>query len=108
MASMLQTLDIHASEDHMLRRMRTTLTLDADVAARLKRIQQRQNAPFENVVDAALREGLDALEKRPRPKHKTGTRRKTWTPPLPLGGSLVAELHGVAEVLAIAGGPAFK
>ena len=92
----------------MIRRMRTTLTLHPDVAARLKRFQQRRNASLKSVVNAALREGLSALEEKPRPKHKTGTKPKTWTTPLSLGGSLVAELHSVAEMLAIAEGPEFK
>ena len=40
--------------------MRTTLTLDKDVAARLKRL--RKDRPFKTVVNEALRAGLDRLE----------------------------------------------
>ena len=48
--------------------MRTTLTLDADVAARLKRLRQRRDARFKDVVNAALREGLRVMEEKPRPR----------------------------------------
>ena len=82
--------------------MRTTLTLDPDVAARLKRLRQRRDVPFKDVVNAALREGLRALEEKPKSK------RKTWTKPLSLGGSLIGPLDNIAEVLAIAEGDAFK
>ncbi len=82
--------------------MRTTLTLDPDVAARLKRLRQRRDMPFKDVVNAALREGLRAMEEKPKPK------RKSWTKPLSLGGSLIGPLDNIAEVLAIAEGDAFK
>ena len=82
--------------------MRTTLTLDPDVAARLERLRQRRDVPFKDVVNAALREGLRALEEKPRPK------RTTWTKPLSLGGFLIGPLDNVAEVLAVAEGDAFK
>ena len=38
--------------------MRTTLTLDPDVAARLKTASQRSGRPFKVVVNDALRRGL--------------------------------------------------
>ena len=38
--------------------MRTTLTLDPDVAARLKTQAQRTGRPFKTVVNDALRRGL--------------------------------------------------
>jgi hypothetical protein len=40
--------------------MRTTITLDKDVAARLE--QLRKNRPFKELVNDALRRGLEALE----------------------------------------------
>ena len=40
--------------------MRTTITLEADVAARLRRL--RGNQPFKELVNKALRAGLDQLE----------------------------------------------
>lgn len=82
--------------------MRTTLTLDADVAVRLKRLRQRRDARFKDVVNDALREGLRAMEEKPR------ARPRTWTKPLPLGGSRIGSLDNIAEVLANAEGEAFK
>lgn len=45
--------------------MRTTLTLDPDVALKLKARVAEQKAPFKEVVNAALRRGLsqDSLPK---------------------------------------------
>jgi len=43
--------------------MRITITLDADVAARLKRL--RKTRPFKGLVNDALRAGLDEIERRP-------------------------------------------
>jgi hypothetical protein len=38
--------------------MRTTLTLDADVADRLKTLARERGLPFKQVVNAVLRRGL--------------------------------------------------
>lgn len=40
--------------------MRTTLTLDADVAALLRRLVERRREPFKRAVNEALRVGLPA------------------------------------------------
>ncbi len=42
--------------------MRTTLTLDDDIAAKLKQVAHRQNVPFKQVVNSVLRRGLGAQE----------------------------------------------
>lgn len=42
--------------------MRTTLTLDEDVAARLKERCRKSGQSFKQVVNQALREGLEAEE----------------------------------------------
>jgi len=44
--------------------MRTTLTLDVDVATRVKRDAARKELPIKTLVNEALRLGLDALERR--------------------------------------------
>jgi hypothetical protein len=46
--------------------MRTTLTLDAAVAARLKAEARRSGKPFKVVVNEALRRGLDLGGRSPR------------------------------------------
>ncbi len=40
--------------------MRTTLTLDEDVAAKLKSVARRRRLSFKEVVNATLRRGLSA------------------------------------------------
>jgi hypothetical protein len=73
--------------------MRTTLTLDEDVAARLRAAVKRENRPFRSVVNDALRAGLAASAK-PR------TRRKAHrTTGFDLGTSLVGSLDNIEDVL---------
>lgn len=43
--------------------MRTTLTLDEDVANRTKDLASRLKRPFKAVLNDALRKGLDQIEK---------------------------------------------
>lgn len=43
----------------MMSSMRTTLTLDPDVAAKAKRGAAKLNKPFKQIINAALRIGLD-------------------------------------------------
>ncbi len=74
--------------------MRTTLTLDADVAAQLKRLAQRRRASFKTTVNEALRRGLEILDKPAPPREPY--RLVPWN----LGGSLVGSLDNVEEVLA--------
>ena len=47
--------------------MRTTLTLDPDVADRLEALVRERELPFEQVVNAVLRRGLDDLSGPPEP-----------------------------------------
>jgi hypothetical protein len=49
--------------------MRTTLTLDDDVAAKLKELARRKKVPFKEAVNTVLRRGLAAPEgRRARPQ----------------------------------------
>ncbi len=51
--------------------MRTTLTLDPDVALKLKTRMAQQRAPLKEVVNAALRRGLSAeAPSRPRKRFR--------------------------------------
>ena len=77
--------------------MRTTLTLDADVAAKAKRGAARLGKPFKSVINSALRIGLDEVLKPPAAKPYR-------TKPRPMGlrtgfnydniGELLAQLEG--------------
>ena len=44
--------------------MRTTLTLDDDVAVKLRELAHRRRVPFKDVVNSVLRRGLAAQERR--------------------------------------------
>jgi hypothetical protein len=46
--------------------MRTTLTLDEDVAAKLRREARRSGRPFREVVNDAIRRGLATLQPAPK------------------------------------------
>ncbi len=76
--------------------MRTTLTLDADVAALLRRIQHTHGRSLEAVVNDALRQGLLQM------MTQSGPSTHYRTPAVDLGRCLVASLDDVADVLAVA------
>jgi predicted transcriptional regulator len=73
--------------------MRTTLTLDDDVAARLEQVSRKHRQPLKVVVNEALRAGLPILERPSRP------RRAFRTTGFDLGPSLVGSLDNVEEIL---------
>jgi hypothetical protein len=73
--------------------MRTTLTLDDDVAARLMHAVKTGRRPLKAVVNEALRAGLAATEKR-------APARTFRTAGFDLGPSLVGSLDDIEEVLA--------
>jgi len=74
--------------------VRTTLTLDDDVAAMLKRLQQSRSAPFKQVVNDALRRGADDLLNEKPPE------RKQYTFPVSMGPPLI-DITDVSAVLAM-------
>lgn len=51
----------------MMSSMRTTLTLDDDVAVKLRDLAHRRRLPFKEVVNSVLRRGLAAQESRAKP-----------------------------------------
>jgi hypothetical protein len=74
--------------------MRTTLTIDDDVAVRLEQERRKRRVSFKEVVNDVLRTGLDRLgQPEPRPAE---FRTKGFTP----RPSLVGSLDNVEEVLA--------
>lgn len=82
--------------------MRTTLTLDPDVAALAQRIQRTHGRSFKAIVNEALRQGLRTMA---APSGRPGTYR---TPSVDLGRCLTGSLDDVAEVLAVAEGEGFR
>jgi len=73
--------------------MRTTLTLDKDVAVRLEQTARKRRQPFKTVVNDALRAGLSVIDK---PLASPPFR----TVGFDLGPSLLGSLDDVHGVLA--------
>jgi Arc/MetJ family transcription regulator len=88
-------------EDYVLM-MRTTLTLDDDVAATLERLRRSQRLSLKQLVNEALRRGLDDLGKRRKRREQVQTRA------VALGRVQVASIDNIAEALAIVEGENFK
>ena len=82
--------------------MRTTLSLDDDVAALLERVRKETGASLKEIVNQALREGLRKVIT-PAKLHKPYR-----TPSVSLGRCLQASLDDVAEALAVAEGESFR
>lgn len=81
--------------------MRTTLTIDDDVAVQLKRLQRDRDASLKDVVNNTLRQGLRVAEA--KPKARKPYRMKTYD----VGEPLVP-LDNVAEALALLEGESYK
>jgi len=81
--------------------VRTTLTLDDDVARLLERARKRRGITLKELVNEALREGLARLEapRTPRKRHATKA--------VSLGRCLLDHVDDVAEALAAADGERF-
>jgi hypothetical protein len=77
--------------------MRTTLTLDADVAAKAKRAGAKLGKPFKEIINAALRIGLEEVL-------KPATAKPYRTQPRPMGLRQGLSYDNVAEMLAAAEG----
>lgn len=82
--------------------MRTTLSLDDDVAALLRRAQARTKKPLKQLVNEALRTGLTQAAK---PARRAAPYR---TEPVDLGRCLVGNIDSIAAVLAAAEGEAHR
>jgi len=81
--------------------MRTTLTLDDDVAVQLKRMRRGRNVNLKELVNDALRRGLREMTAPPR-------KRKAFrTQAFHMGKPLIT-LDNVAETLANLEGEGFK
>ena len=82
--------------------MRTTITLEDDVAAALKRPGKQRGFKFKTLLNHALREGIKSL---------TGpTKKRSVFRPrsINLGSCRAGNVDNVAEVLAVAEGKSFN
>ena len=84
--------------------MRTTLTIEEDVAVRLEELRRETGATLKDVVNRALRAGLERIDHKEEPKKKRPFR----TRPVSVGRCLVPSLDDVTAVLEWAEGPHFK
>lgn len=82
--------------------MRTTLTLDDDVAAAIEKLRRVRDASLKDIVNEALRQGLSDLAMRPRQREPFQTQN------VALGRLRLASIDNIGESLAIAEGEAFK
>jgi hypothetical protein len=81
--------------------MRTTLTIDDDVAAQLERLRRGRDASLKDIVNDALRRGLRDMTA--RPKNREPFRTQTFN----MGKPLI-NIDNVAEALACLEGAGFK
>lgn len=83
--------------------MRTTLTLDDDVAAELERQRRESGRPFKQVVNDAIRAGLASQRVRP------ARREIRRTKPVDLGEPrFPIDITSTGELLAIAEGEDYR
>ncbi|MHB1193683.1 MAG: DUF2191 domain-containing protein [Longimicrobiales bacterium] len=83
--------------------MRTTLTLDPDVAVSLERWKEARGLSLKAAVNEAIRHGLKVLEA-PPDEPPEPYRIRPWS----AGRLLVENVDDVAEALAVAEGEAFR
>ncbi len=81
--------------------MRTTLTIDDDVAVQLERLQREREQSLKELVNDALRRGLRDMQARPK------VRKPFHTTTYDMGEPLVS-IDNVAEAIAYADGEDFK
>jgi len=73
--------------------MRTTLTLDDDVAAQLEAFRAKEDLTLKQAVNSALRRGLMELS-------RSRVRKPFRTKPIDMGRCRIPNLDNIAEVLA--------
>ena len=74
--------------------MRTTLTIDDDVAAELERLRRSRDATLKEVINDALRRGLRDMAGPPKKRKPFRTRS------FDVGGVLVKNIDSIGELLA--------
>jgi hypothetical protein len=81
--------------------MRTTLTIDDDVAAILERMRKTRNASLKDLINEALRRGIKDMNARPKPREPFRTRAVDV-------GEVLVPVDNSSEALAVAEGESFK
>jgi hypothetical protein len=81
--------------------MRTTLTIDDDVAASLERLRKTRNASLRDLINEALRRGIKDMSARPKPREPFRTRAVDV-------GEVLVPVDNISEALAVAEGESFK
>jgi hypothetical protein len=82
--------------------MRTTFTIDDDVAALLGRLRRDRNARLKDLVNEALRRGLAEMSAPAKQREPFRTRS------VDLGRPRLADIDKIPEALAIVEGQAFR
>ena len=83
--------------------MRTTLTIDPDVAALLARVQKKRNLTLKAAVNEALRQGLTVMTT-PQIAPAASYKVRTYD----LGRCKIGNLDDISDALAIAEGESFS
>jgi Ribbon-helix-helix protein, copG family len=82
--------------------MRTTLTIDDDVAAVLDRLRKSRDANLKQLINEALRRGLKEMTGRSKPRETLRTRS------VALGRLLIANIDNIGEALVAAEAEGYK
>jgi hypothetical protein len=82
--------------------MRTTLTIDDDVAVQLERLRRKGDVSLKELVNDVLRRGLRDINAPPKKQKPFRTQTHDAGPPL------IDNIDNIAEVLAIIEGDAYK
>jgi hypothetical protein len=82
--------------------MQTTLTLDNDIAARIKRLNNLRNESFKQTLNEIIAAGINLIESKSIPQNKPYRIK-----PVHLGAKL-PNLDNVAEIIAATEGELYK
>ncbi len=83
--------------------MRTTLTLDDDIAVQLTQLRETRNMSLRDAVNAAMRMGLTLMNS------TVPTKKKTFkTPVFHATRSLTGDMTSTADMLAVAEGEDYR
>jgi hypothetical protein len=82
--------------------MRTTLTIDDDVAVQLERLRRARDASLKDLINEALRRGLRDMGTRPKKREPFRTQPIEGVTPL------LDNYDNIAEILAYVEGEDFK